>query len=571
MSYTPYQAQDALVPKMLADGLLVESDVDRAKRLADSDSEGRGILFHLVKLRATTPLVIRPLLSEHFNTPVADPDAVELERDLLEHLSRDQALEACALPLRVGDFELELAVADPTLVDQWEAIEFSTGLNVKITILDAFTLSSLLETHYAVIQDDDILSGTDFDEEGEVVEEQDLATVAQEEEVQAAPAVKLLNALLSEAVRKGASDIHFEFFEGEARVRYRIDGSLIIARRIPRPMQAPLITRIKILSRLKIEERRLPQDGKLRFKVGSRKIDFRVSTVPSAFGEKIVLRILDRGKVSLDLKELGIDGADRDRVLDTIEQPVGMIILTGPTGSGKTTTLYAMITELNTPEANVVTVEDPVEYDLPGITQVSVDESTGMTFERALRAFLRQDPDVILVGEMRDAETATIGLRAAQTGHLVLSTLHTTDAALSVERLEKMGLDRFQIGSSLRLIIAQRLVRKICSACREETSYDERTIRRAGLSQQEASQIRFMKGRGCNACNQTGYRGRIAVYEMLFIDSEVEDAIYQGQTAREIKAMAVRKGMKSLRTSGLDRVRAGITTLDEVLHHTPSQ
>lgn len=563
-----YKAQDELIATLRKEDLVIESDVERAKRLAESDPEGRGTLFQLVRLKSTTSAVIRPLLGEYFQCEIAPIDQTDLERDVLSMLTREQALQYVAIPLRATETDLYLAVANPRDTESWEGLEFATGMAIYTSVLDGYTLSSLLEANYGSIPDDEL--GIELDEEeGQVVEEQDLASAAQEEEVQSAPAVKLLNSILSEAVRKGASDIHFEFFEHESRVRYRIDGGLILARKISKRMDAPLSTRLKIQARLRIEEKRIPQDGKIRFQVGNRKVDFRVSTVPSVFGEKIVLRILDRGKVSLDLKELGMDGPDRERIIDTLESPFGMIILTGPTGSGKTTTLYAMITELNKPDTNILTVEDPVEYDLPGITQVSVDEGTGMTFSKALRAFLRQDPDVILVGEMRDEETATIGLRAAQTGHLVLSTLHTTDSALSVERLEKMGIDRFQIGSSLKLVIAQRLVRRVCTACREEVQYESRTLRRAGLSDEESTRVRFMRGRGCAACNTTGYRGRIAIYELLHIDGEIEEQIYQGKAAREIKATAVRKGMKSLRSAGLDRVRSGMTTIEEVLRHTP--
>ncbi|MGW8282502.1 MAG: GspE/PulE family protein, partial [Gemmatimonadota bacterium] len=404
----------------------------------------------------------------------------------------------------------------------------------------------------------------------EVVEDEEelLSTTQLQAQVEEAPVVRLINGLLTDAVRRGASDIHIEPYEKDLRVRYRIDGALQEIMKPPTRMKAALISRVKILADLNIAERRVPQDGRIKLKIGNRVIDFRVSTLPTLFGEKIVLRILDKGNLTLDLEKFGMEPKSEKDFLHAISQPYGMVLVTGPTGSGKTTTLYSALSRINTDEVNIMTAEDPVEYNLGGINQVQVRAEIGMTFAAALRAFLRQDPNIVMVGEIRDLETGSIAVKAALTGHLVLSTLHTNDAASTITRMIDMGIEPFNVASAVNIITAQRLVRRICTNCKVEATYLPEVLESARLTHEEATTLQFQKGEGCDACNGSGYSGRQGLYEVMPMTPELRRMVLAGSSAADMKAQAVSEGMITLRQDGILKVRRGVTTLEEVIKET---
>jgi type IV pilus assembly protein PilB len=402
-----------------------------------------------------------------------------------------------------------------------------------------------------------------------------LEVLQQEEEEQGsgvsaddAPVVKLINAILTDAVKRGASDIHIEPFEHELRVRYRIDGALSEVMKPPLKMKAALTSRIKIMSALNIAERRVPQDGRIKLKMGKRVIDYRVSTLPVLFGEKIVMRILDKGNLTLDLSKFGFEPKAEADLLKAILNPYGMVLVTGPTGSGKTTTLYSALSRVNTIEVNIMTAEDPVEYNLMGINQVLVRNEVGMTFAAALKAFLRQDPNIIMVGEIRDIETGGIAIKAALTGHLVLSTLHTNDAPSTVTRMIDMGIEPFNVASAVNLIVAQRLVRRICKDCKEEHKYLPEELKALGGDTKEFEGVSFYKGKGCDTCGGTGYKGRAGLYEVMSLSAELRRLILKGASTGELSEQAVEDGMLTLRMDGLVKIKKGVTTLEEVVKET---
>ena len=396
-------------------------------------------------------------------------------------------------------------------------------------------------------------------------EEEDIGVLTAQ--VEAAPVVKFINSLLADAVQRGASDIHIEPYETELRIRYRIDGVLREMVSPPTRMKSALISRVKILADLNIAERRVPQDGRIKLKMGKRVIDFRVSTLPTLFGEKIVMRILDQGSLTLDLERLGFPEGALHEFLKAIEAPYGIILVSGPTGSGKTTTLYSALTRLNQPGVNIMTAEDPVEYNLHGINQVQVRDEIGLDFAHSLRAFLRQDPNIIMVGEIRDPETASIAIKAALTGHLVLSTIHTNDAPSTVNRLVDMGLQPFLVATSLRCVVAQRLVRRICEECKRARSYAREALEEAGI-EGEALEATYYEGAGCGECDETGYRGRVGLYEVMPVDSELRKLITNHARTDDMRQQAIEGGMVTLRDDGLAKMARGVTTLDEVLRET---
>jgi type IV pilus assembly protein PilB len=409
-----------------------------------------------------------------------------------------------------------------------------------------------------------------MEETGEDVEvlEQEEDEAATQAQIDDAPVVKLINGLLTDAVRRGASDIHIEPFEHEIRVRYRIDGALLEIMRPPLKMKAALTSRVKILSQLNIAERRIPQDGRLKLKMGSRVIDFRVSTLPVLFGEKIVLRILDKGNLTLDLTKFGFEPKAEKDLMKAILNPYGMVLVTGPTGSGKTTTLYSALSRINTNEVNIMTAEDPVEYNLMGINQVLVRTDIGLTFAAALKAFLRQDPNIIMIGEIRDLETGGIAIKAALTGHLVLSTLHTNDAPSTITRMIDMGIEAFNVASAVNLVVAQRLVRRICKDCKGEHSYTDDELSALGTDLVSLRALTFMKGAGCDTCSGTGYKGRAGLYEVMALSPEVRRMILRSASVAEIREQAVTDGMLTLRMDGMKKIERGTTTLEEVVKET---
>ena len=388
------------------------------------------------------------------------------------------------------------------------------------------------------------------------------------EQIDETPVIKLCNSIISDAVEKKASDIHIEPFEKHISLRYRIDGSLIEQPSPPVSYKRALISRFKVMAKLDIIEKRRPQDGRIKIKVKDKTIDLRVSTLPVIWGEKVVMRILDQSNLNLDLTKLGFEPDDLQKFEKAINAPYGIILVTGPTGSGKTTTLYSALSTINTPDKNIMTAEDPVEYQLPRINQVQINPEVDLTFANALRSFLRQDPDVIMVGEIRDTETAEIAIKAALTGHLVISTLHTNDAPSTINRLVDMGIEPFYIGSAVILILAQRLVKKICAECKQEFAYDKELLKSMGITEDEIKKIKFYKGEGCSYCNGTGYKGRIAIYEVMPIDEEIKKAIFSGKDTSEIRKIAIKNGMKTLRHSALLKLKQGLTTPDEVMRVT---
>src|SRR5438309_2888652 len=404
----------------------------------------------------------------------------------------------------------------------------------------------------------------------EVVEEkeEDVNQAALQAQMEDAPVVKLINAILTDAVKRGASDIHFECFENEIRVRYRIDGALQEVMKPPMKLKAALISRFKIMSQLNIAERRVPQDGRIKLKMGEKVIDFRVSTLPTIFGEKVVLRILDKGNLTFDLSKFGIEPKAEKDLMEAVQNPYGMVLVTGPTGSGKTTTLYSCLSKVNNIDTNIMTAEDPVEYNLYGVNQVLVRNEVGMTFAAALKAFLRQDPNIIMVGEIRDLETGSIAIKASLTGHLVLSTLHTNDAPSTVTRMVDMGIEPFNVASAVNLIVAQRLVRRICKDCKQEHKYTDEELKALGIPAAEAAKLTFYKGAGCDNCGGTGYKGRQGLYEVMAMSSALRRMVLKGGSTEELREEAVKDGMLTLRMDGMLKVKRGITTLEEVVKET---
>jgi len=509
---------------------------------------------------------------------------------------------------RVGA-TLTIAMADPSNVFAIDDVKFMTGYNVEVVVAAESAILHAISSNYSkggdglvaskkapsqavqakdyTVSEDDMDGGDglmtmedtptvdigEFDkivgsalENIDVMEEKEDAEVIKEVE---APIVKLVNGIFVNAIKAGASDIHLEPYENSMRVRYRVDGVMYSVMTLPIKIKASLTSRVKIMSRLDIAERRLPQDGRIKLKLGKkREIDFRVSTLPTLFGEKTVLRILDKSNLQVDLTKLGFEKKQLDDFMEAIEKPYGMVLVTGPTGSGKTTTLYSALNHLNKPGINIMTAEDPVEYNFMGINQVQVREEIGLTFASSLRSFLRQDPDIIMVGEIRDFETAEIGVKAALTGHLVLSTLHTNDAPSTISRLLNMGIEPFLVSSSVILILAQRLARKICQQCKEEEKVPIQALLKVGYSEEEAKTVKCYRGKGCPNCNNSGYKGRIALYEVMPIRDEVRELILEGASANEIKKATIRLGMKTLRMSGLSKVTEGVTSLEEVLRVT---
>jgi len=556
---------------LLDNKLITEQDLKRA--LETQAKNGERIGSALVKLGVLSEDQLVSFLSKHFGVPLINLSEYKIDPSLTKFIPHDIASKYLVFPVAKVGATLTIAMADPSNVFAIDDIKFMTGYNVEPVIASESAIRAAIAEHYG---DHDMLQTVMETLKTSDTEEVDLLQEAEEEvdlselkqAVEEAPVVKLVNAILNEAVERRSSDIHIEPYEKGFRVRYRIDGMLYDIMKPPPKMRAALTSRIKIMADLDIAERRLPQDGRIKLKVKGRAIDLRVSTVPTIFGEKIVMRILDRGSLVLDLTKLGFEQKALEDFNEAIHAPYGMVLVTGPTGSGKTTTLYSALSTINKVDVNIMTVEDPVEYNLHGINQIQVKDEIGLTFASALRAFLRQDPDIIMVGEIRDFETAEIAVKAALTGHLVLSTLHTNDAPSTISRLLNMGVEPFLVSASVLLILAQRLCRKICPQCKEEDNVPLPALVEMGFSEEEAKTVRCFRGRGCSACGGTGYKGRIALYEVMPIKEEIKELILEGASATEIKRTAIRLGMKTLRMSGLTKLKEGVTTVEEVMRVT---
>jgi len=554
---------------LLRERLIDREDLDRA--LQQQKETGTRLGFALVTSGVLAEADLTRVLSMQYRVPAVDLTEVEVDPKILKLVPADFASKHLILPLRRVGRTLTVAMANPTDLSVIDDLKFVTRFDVDAVVAGEYTLRKAIDKYYEIANDGlgDLLDEWE-EEEVEFVEEEDFEYSASQlaTQVEEAPVVRLINGILTDAVKRGASDIHIEPYENEVRIRYRIDGTLREIVKPPIRMKAALISRVKILADLNIAERRVPQDGRIKLKIGRRVIDFRVSTLPVLFGEKIVLRILDKGNLALDLEKFGMSPKAEKDFLHAIEQPFGMVLVTGPTGSGKTTTLYSALNRINTDETNIMTAEDPVEYNLNGINQVQVRTEIGMSFARALRAFLRQDPNIIMVGEIRDLETGGIAVKAALTGHLVLSTLHTNDAASTITRMIDMGIEPFNIASAVNLITAQRLVRRICENCQVEATYESDLLNSSGFTPEEINSTTFYRGEGCDACNKTGYSGRQGLYEVMAMTSKLRQLVLQGASTDDIKATAVAEGMITLRKDGLQKVHAGITTLEEVIKET---
>lgn len=527
-------------------------------------------------------------LSKQYGVPAVNLHEFEID----SKVSRLVPFEICekynAIPINRAGSTLIVAMADPSNIFAIDDIKFLTGYNVEVVVASEAAIKDAIEREFKrkVSKDEQEQETVPAIEEAPIEEPsleeavslleevEGLEVVQEEEEVNVnelqratedAPVVKLVNAILHEAIKRRASDIHVEPYEKEFRVRFRIDGVLYEIMKPPIKLKNAIVSRLKILSNLDIAERRLPQDGRIKLKISGGEMDFRVNTLPTLFGEKVCLRLLDKSNLQLDMTKLGFDEEQLKLFKEAIHRPYGMVLVTGPTGSGKTTTLYSALSELNKVTENISTAEDPVEYNLKGINQVQMNEAIGLNFANVLRAFLRQDPDIIMVGEIRDFETAEIAIKAALTGHLVLSTLHTNDAPSTIARLLNMGVEPFLVASATNLVLAQRLARKICLNCKEPVSIPVKSLIDLGLTEEEANNITCYRGKGCETCGNTGYKGRIALYEVMMLYDELKELILAGAPASELKRAAISLGFRTLRMSGLDKLKAGITTVEEVV------
>jgi type IV pilus assembly protein PilB len=559
---------DRLSEVLLREGLLTREQL--ASAMAEQKTSKHRLGYVLVKLGLVPELEITKVLARQYRMPAVDLSRFEVDARILKLVPADMATKGVVLPLKREGRTLTVAMADPTDLGLLEDLKFITRFDLFPVLAGEFTLRSLIEKHYANDQQELASLLKDMEATGEdveVVAEQEEETVTQAQ-IEDAPVVKLINGLLIDAVKRGASDIHIEPFEHEIRVRYRIDGALLEIMRPPLKMKAALTSRVKILSQLNIAERRVPQDGRLKLKLGNRVIDFRVSTLPVLYGEKIVLRILDKGNLTLDLTKFGFEVKAEKDLMRAILNPYGMVLVTGPTGSGKTTTLYSALSRINTPEVNIMTAEDPVEYNLMGINQVLVRSEIGLTFAAALKAFLRQDPNIIMIGEIRDLETGGIAIKAALTGHLVLSTLHTNDAPSTITRMIDMGIEAFNVASAVNLVVAQRLVRRVCKDCKTSHKYTDEELHPLGTDLDVLRGLQFMKGTGCETCNGTGYKGRAGLYEVMALSPELRRMILRGASVAELRDQAVSEGMLTLRMDGMKKIERGVTTLEEVVKET---
>jgi len=562
--------------------LLVREKVitnEQLEQALKAQKDGGGRLGSvLVKLGFLSDEDVTNFLSRQYGVPAINLAYFEIDATVVKLIPYETAKRYQILPLsRVGS-SLTIAMVDPTNVFAMDDIKFMTGFNIEPVVASESSIMAGIEKAYGSAQEEDLdkvmqslgEEGTDVELSAQDAEELALADL--EKAADEAPIVKLCNLILTEAVKRGASDIHMEPYEKEYRVRFRIDGMLQSIMSPPLKIKDAITSRIKIMAKLDISEKRLPQDGRIMLKMhlnGKKKtLDYRVSTLPVLWGEKIVMRLLDKENLRLDMTKLGFEQESLDKFEKAIFKPYGMVLVTGPTGSGKTNTLYSAISSLNQPDTNIMTAEDPVEFQLAGVNQVQMKDSIGLNFAAALRAFLRQDPNIILVGEIRDFETAEIAIKAALTGHLVLSTLHTNGAPETISRLMNMGIEPFLVATSVHMIVAQRLVRRVCAECKEEVQLSEKALLDAGYEKEELANVHIFKGKGCGTCNNTGYKGRCGLYEVMEVTDELRELILVGASALELKKKAIELGMITLRRSGLIKAMTGQTSLEEVARET---
>ena len=572
--------------------------------LAQQKANGGKLGYNLVKMGFVKDEQITALLSKQYGVPAINLAQFKIDLTIVKLVPTETARKYQIIPLSRSGSTLTIAMTDPTNVFAMDDIKFMTGYTVEPVVASEVAITDAIEKYYPSGKGGAAAPGAKGGKPGaggaatgstlemasrgleelqnslgagaddvEVLEElQEISAEALARQGEDAPVVRLVNVVLMSAIQKGASDIHIEPYEKELRVRYRIDGILYNIMAPPMKYRDAIVSRVKIMSKLDIAEKRLPQDGRIKIRYNEsgepKEIDFRVSVLPTLFGEKIVLRLLDKDKLMLDMTRLGFEPESLDKFELAIQRPWGMVLVTGPTGSGKTNTLYSSISKINTPETNIMTAEDPVEFNLAGVNQVQVKENIGLNFAAALRSFLRQDPNIILVGEIRDFETAEIAVKAALTGHLVLSTLHTNDAPSTINRLMNMGIEPFLVASSVHLICAQRLVRRVCSNCKEPNPQSAEALMLAGFSEEDANEVTPMKGAGCDKCNTTGYKGRVGLYEVMAIGEELNELILVGASGMELRRKAIEEGMITLRMSGLRKVKDGLTSIEEVVRET---
>jgi type IV pilus assembly protein PilB len=591
---------------LIREGLITRDALDKA--LQEQKNTGMRVGYNLVKLGFIDEVDLTRMLARQYRMPAVDLSNFEVDARIAKLIPPELAQRHLVLPLKREGRTLTVAMADPSDLGVIDDLKFITRYDIFPVIAGEYTLRNAIERHYGETPDDalqNLLADIGDDGDVEVVEdrEEEVNATALAAAIDDAPVVKLINGLLTDAVKRGASDIHFECYEHEMRVRYRVDGALQEVMKPPMKLKAALISRFKIMANLNIAERRVPQDGRIKLKIGKKVIDYRVSTLPTLFGEKVVLRILDKGNLTLDLEKFGIEPRAEHDLMEAVSNPYGMVLVTGPTGSGKTTTLYSALSKVNNIDVNIMTAEDPVEYNLYGINQVLVRTEIGLSFAAALKAFLRQDPNIIMIGEIRDLETGGIAIKAALTGHLVMSTLHTNSAPETVTRLLDMGLEPFNVASALNLVLAQRLVRRICSRCRERYEWGDDEYRAAKLAPQTSlgdlrytdeaienmkrgatpdaqpvvadfslktkiEEVPLWRGRGCDACSGSGLKGRQGLYEVMAMTPRVRKLILQNVGAVEIREAAIADGMLTLRMDGLLKVMKGITTLEQVIRET---
>jgi type IV pilus assembly protein PilB len=583
------------MPVRIGDLLLKEKRITSEQlqqALNHQKAKGGKLGYNLVKMGFVKDEEITALLSKQYGVPSINLTQFELDPLVIKLIPPDTAHKYQIVPLSRSGATLTIAMTDPTNVFAMDDIKFMTGYNVEPVVASETAVMEAIERYYSTavkgapksdpskpstlelatkgLEEMQALEGT---ADVEVLEElEEISAEALARQGEDAPVVRLVNVVLMSAIQKGASDIHIEPYEKELRVRYRVDGILYNIMSPPMKFRDAISSRIKIMAKLDIAEKRLPQDGRIKIRFSengqAKEIDFRVSCLPTLFGEKIVMRLLDKDKLMLDMTKLGFEAESLAKFELAIQRPWGMVLVTGPTGSGKTNTLYSSISKLNTVETNIMTAEDPVEFNLVGVNQVQVREQIGLTFAAALRSFLRQDPNIILVGEIRDFETAEIAVKAALTGHMVLSTLHTNDAPSTINRLMNMGIEPFLVASSVVLICAQRLVRRVCASCKEPHPLPPAALVQAGFSQDDAATVVSYKGVGCDRCNLTGYKGRVGLYEVMEIGEELRELILVGASGLELRRKAVDEGMITLRQSGLRKVKDGLTTIEEVVRET---
>jgi type IV pilus assembly protein PilB len=605
----PQLTPDRLGELLVREGMITREQLSKA--LVEQKQNGTRLGYTLVKMGIMPEIDLTKMLAKQHRMPAVDLSRFEVDPKIAKMVSADLAQKHLIMPLKREGRSLTVAIADPSNLGVLEDLKFITRCDIVPVVAGEYTLTTMVEKVFGSTDDQQMATLMDTISELEGIadvevledEEDDVSQAALQAQMEDAPVVKLINAILTDAVKRGASDIHFECFEHEIRVRYRIDGALQEVMKPPLKLRAALISRFKIMAMLNIAERRVPQDGRIKLKIGNRVIDYRVSTLPTLFGEKVVLRILDKGNLAFDLSTFGIEPRAEHDLMEAISNPYGMVLVTGPTGSGKTTTLYSALSKVNQMDVNIMTAEDPVEYNLFGINQVLVRTDIGMTFAAALRAFLRQDPNIIMVGEIRDLETGGIAIKAALTGHMVLSTLHTNSAPETVTRLLDMGLEPFNVASAVNLVLAQRLVRRICANCRtqyqpapeeysalkvkpstsmRELRFTDEALANAKLkATKEAApflanlsldttigELGFFKGAGCDTCAGTGLKGRQGVYEVMVMTPHLRKLVMQNVGAAEIRDAAIEEGMLTLRMDAWLKVMKGITTTEQMIRET---